>query len=126
MEMTGVMKEVLERLQTTWPDARLDEVVWIAPIGSRGDVLIYWRTQRRVTTGRRGTAPCFEGSLEDFKNKVEADYGRRLLPAPFLDYQVHQETLRHRADYRAAISFFETLETNITRRNGDAWDGPPT
>lgn len=115
------MKEVVERLRTTWPEAKVDEVVCIAPIGSRGDILLYWRPRRRVTTGRRGKAPCFEGSLEEFRDKVESDYRHRLIARDSLRYDVRRATERHWSEYRAAIAFFLSLETDVSSPDHESW-----
>ena len=49
-----------------WPGVDISDLVWIAPLGSRRDALIFNRRLGMVTTGRLGQGPCFCGTLDVF------------------------------------------------------------
>lgn len=97
--------QIRERIASTWPDADAGDCIFISPLGSRRDVLIYWRVGGRVTTGRRGEGPCFEGSLDDFEEKLEQDYGMRLE----VTYGDKAATTKRLSEYRAAVAFLRAL-----------------
>ena len=89
-----------------WPDCGTEQLIRIEPLGSRGDALVFNRKTGRVLTGTspvhlNKTAPnaCFEGSLDEFAEKVERSYGAG-------NTEEHRERLR---DYRAAVAFLRAL-----------------
>ena len=93
------------RAKETWPDAKPEDIIWIAPIGSRNDVLLFWRAEQRVSTGRVGDRACFEGSLDAFEKAVEETYAAKIAGSttsrPFVE--------RQREDYRAAAAFLRAI-----------------
>lgn len=97
--------DLQQHIADAWPDANLDDCLWIYPLGSRKDYLIFHRKLREVTTGRRGNAPCFKGTLAEFSDKLEEDYGKRLE----VPYGELQKIMRLRAEYRQAINFLKSL-----------------
>ncbi len=98
-------EQIFDHANDAWPGVDEHDLIWIAPLGSRKDALIFNRKLRQVTTGRRGSEPCFKGSLKDFEEKLEDDYGRRL-ETPYGDLRV---MMRLRAEYRTALGFFKML-----------------
>lgn len=98
----------LDRIHHIWPEAQPNECKWIEPIGSRNDALLFWRKGQRVSTGMKGTTqPCFEGSLQDFYDKVIGDYDRRIRDA-YSDHH-REQMIRFKAEYLAAYEFFRAL-----------------
>jgi hypothetical protein len=95
-----------ERVKAAWPAADPDDCLALYPIGSRRDMLIFWRTEQRVTTGVRGTGPCYEGSLEEFAEKMESDYGSKLAGASGARIET---VTAHREDYRQVVRFLAAL-----------------
>ena len=91
-----------------WPGVDTDDLIWIAPLGSRKDALIFNRANGQVTTGRLGSGPCFCNTLDAFAEKVEDDYGQRL-ETPYGDTRPN---VRRRDEYRAAIAFLRALAPN--------------
>ena len=96
-----------QRIYDAWPDAHVSDCFMLYPLGSRNDYLIFNRAIGRVTTGRRGEGPCFEGSLDDFAEKLEDDYGQRL-ETP---YGSAETITRRRDEYRAALVLLRALAT---------------
>ena len=79
-----------------------EDVVWIAPIGSRSDALLFWKSGGRVATGSAGPdAACYEGSLDEFAERVKEVYGR---PTEY------ERDRRIYGDYSAAIAFLTMLK----------------
>ena len=96
---------IYQNAKDAWPDCNTEDLIWIAPIGSRRDALIFNRKTGMVTTGRRGQGPCFCDTLEAFAQKVEDDYGQRL-DTPYGD---RERSVRLREEYRQAVAFLRAL-----------------
>lgn len=106
----------IARARLIWGTAHIREaqdVICIGPIGSRDDWLLCWRRGKRVSTGMLGDdRPCFEGSLEEFSARVEAEYGARLVEDEVLQSASSEYRARLRKvgdDYRRAITFLTHL-----------------
>ena len=91
--------------ESAWPGVSRDDLIWVGPLGSRLDALVYHRRLHEVTTGRRGEGPCFKGTLDEFSENLEDDYGKRLE----VPYGNAERLTRLRDEYRAAIAFFRML-----------------
>lgn len=98
---------IYQNAKDAWPDCDTHDLVWLAPLGSRRDALIFNRKTGMVTTGRRGDGPCFNDTLDAFAQKVEEDYGQRLV-TPYGDLEL---TKRRLAEYRAACQFLRAIPT---------------
>jgi len=92
----------LGRIRAIWPEAKHEDIIWIEPIGSRQDALIYWRKGKRLTTGDK-YAPagepkpaCFEGSAADFRCNLRSP--------------TYTGNDRVKREYLAALAFLESLE----------------
>lgn len=95
-----------ERSQIIWPDS-YGYVLQVGPLGSRADTLLYNRQTGEVSTGMVGThKPCFLGTLEEFAERVESDYGNRIA-ATFGEALATCE--RRRAEYRNLVVFLRSL-----------------
>ena len=98
----------LERARQFWPDIEPMDLIVIDPIGARGDTLLFYRSKGRVSTGMKGSnMACFEDDLTAFRNRVIADYSRRINEAT--SETLREQLTRHRADYLAACNFFKAL-----------------
>jgi hypothetical protein len=103
--------DIEERVKVVWPDAPIDEIHHTGPLGSRStdNVLLYWRTRDRVTTGMIGTTkPCFEGSMMEFEMKVKTDYSNKV-NRQHVSEETRQLDLRRWAEYNLAIRYLKDL-----------------
>lgn len=106
----GAAKDyLLRRIETAWPDASYEDCVFVGPIGSRHDVVIYNRKTGRVTTGTKEMqgspatkTSCFEGTLDELEDAVNKKYG---YATGLVVVNAHS---RFYAEYKAAILFFHT------------------
>ena len=95
----------LSRAQSNWGADNIksrQDILTIGPIGSRGDTLLFWRAGKRIVTG------CFEGTLSEFVDQLDCDYGRRLDQPDWPGSNI-EETRRHLREYRALIAFLRAL-----------------
>ena len=100
-------RHIRSRIASAWPDAQLRDCFILYPLGGRLDALIFNRTNGEVTTGTRiGTGYCYRGTLEEFAEAVEKDYGARIEVPPGTQTE---RWIRCREEYRAAIVFLRTL-----------------
>ena len=92
-----------DRIAVVFPEADLDDVFRIGPLGSRRDTLIYWRRKKLVSTGMVGTAKgCFVGTLEELEASIERVYG------PEGSAMTNQKK-RIYAEYTAAVALLRSL-----------------
>lgn len=110
----------MERANRIWGTANvkgLGDVIWLAPIGSRFDALLFWRSGKRVATGGGPDRACFEGSLDEFEAAVEKTYAERVRSEERYNAEWPNDArkdgqlpaARHREDYRAAVRFLRSL-----------------
>ena len=101
-----------ERIGLVWPEANpKTEVMMVGPLGSRSthNILLYWRTMDRVSTGMIGTAKgCFEGSLYEFELKLKVDYSSRVTREHISD-DTRNLDLRRWDEYNLVLRFLKDL-----------------